>query len=161
MKILAIMLSAALLGCSTTSQVDQINAQRAAQDRECQSNGYKPGTTDYQTCIQVVAMNQVAANSAGAVATTAAATLPLVLLGAFFSDARLKEDVVRVGTLQNGLGLYRFRYLGGQQEFVGVLAQEVERVYPEAIVRGEDGYLRVHYGRIGAQLVTWEDWQGQ
>lgn len=33
---------------------------------------------------------------------------------------------------------------------LGVIAQEVERVFPELVERGEDGYLQVHYyGLIG------------
>jgi hypothetical protein len=89
---------------------------------------------------------------------TSVALLPLSFLGAFISDVRLKEDVVKVGQLDNGLGLYRFRYLGAQQQFVGVLAQEVERVRPEAVIRGSDGYLRVRYAAIGARMMTWETW---
>ena len=36
--------------------------------------------------------------------------------------------------------------------------QEVAEVVPEAIVRGDDGYLRVDYARLGLQLMTWEEW---
>jgi hypothetical protein len=142
-------------GCSTTSQVDQINAQRAQVAAECQSKGYKPGTQDYYTCAQVAGINQQAVSGVA----TSAALLPLAFLGAFVSDARLKQDVVRVGRLEEGIDLYRFRYLGGTQEFVGVLAQEVQRVHPNAVVKGSDGHLRVYYDRIGARLMTLADWE--
>lgn len=154
MRIAVIALCVALGGCSTTQQVDQVNAYRSQRDRECASKGYKPGTQDWTTCQQVVAMNQ----NATAGMATSVALLPLSFLGAFISDVRLKEDVVKVGQLDNGLGLYRFRYLGAQQQFVGVLAQEVERVRPEAVIRGSDGYLRVRYAAIGARMMTWETW---
>jgi hypothetical protein len=42
-----------------------------------------------------------------------------------FSDRRFKTGVARVDTLLSGLGLYRFRYLWGDIEYVGVMAQEV------------------------------------
>ena len=146
--------SLVLAGCSTTSQVEQVNMYRTQQDRECQSKGYKPGTQDYQTCLQVVAMNQSAVNS---VATTAA-LMPLAILGAFISDMRVKRDVAEVGRLANGIGLYRFRYYWNDQVFVGVLAQEVEAIRPDAVIRDGDGYLRVNYQKLGLNLLTWEEW---
>ena len=56
------------------------------------------------------------------------------------SDIALKHDVVLLGHLANGLGYYRFRYLG--VEGFRAIAQEVEGVMPEAVTRGNDGYLR-------------------
>ena len=61
------------------------------------------------------------------------------------SDIRLKHDIVLVGRLNDGLGLYRFVYNGGSKAYVGVIAQDVEQVMPQAVERGTDGYLRVHY----------------
>jgi hypothetical protein len=74
------------------------------------------------------------------------------------SDIQLKRDVVRVGTLVDGIGLYRFQYIWSDQVYVGVMAQEVQAVRPDAVVRGRDGYLRVDYGRIGAPFQTWDRW---
>lgn len=74
------------------------------------------------------------------------------------SDARLKEDIAEVGRLANGLGLYRFRYIGEETVHVGVMAQEVVGVDPLAVVRGADGYLRVNYDRLGIRMMTWEEW---
>jgi hypothetical protein len=34
-------------------------------------------------------------------------------------------------------------YNGSNQTYIGVMAQEVQKIKPEAIVRGDDGYLRV------------------
>jgi hypothetical protein len=75
------------------------------------------------------------------------------------SDARLKQDVVLLKKLDNGLNLYRFRYIGQDQLYVGVMAQEVRKVDPVAVMRGRDGYLRVDYGKLGLKLMTWEEWQ--
>jgi outer membrane immunogenic protein len=80
----------------------------------------------------------------------------------FISDARLKRDVTLVGHLDDGLGLYRYRYLWSDTFYVGVMAQEVALIHPDAVVRdGLDDYLRVDYGRLGLQLMTLPDWEAR
>lgn len=81
-------------------------------------------------------------------------------MGAVLSDIHAKHDTVLLGHLDNGLGFYRFSYNGSDKAYVGVMAQEVEAVRPDAVVRGSDGYLRVYYDRIGLHMQTWEDWVG-
>jgi hypothetical protein len=74
------------------------------------------------------------------------------------SDIALKHDIVLLGHLKNGLGYYRFSYLGSQTAYVGVIAQEVQQVRPDAVVRGRDGYLRVYYDRLGIEFRTYREW---
>ena len=74
------------------------------------------------------------------------------------SDIELKHDVVLLGHLANGLGYYRFSYLGSSKPYVGVIAQEVQSLVPEAVTRGRDGYLRVYYEKLGLKLRTHSDW---
>jgi hypothetical protein len=74
------------------------------------------------------------------------------------SDIALKHDIVQLGYLANGLGYYRFSYLGSSKPYVGVLAQEVQRVMPQAVTRGSDGYLRVYYDKLGLTMRTYGDW---
>jgi hypothetical protein len=38
------------------------------------------------------------------------------------------------------------------------LAQEVQDVTPEAVVRGKDGYLRVYYDKLGLTFETYRQW---
>lgn len=64
------------------------------------------------------------------------------------SDRRLKINIHKVGE-KNGLNLYQFRYLDGSGPFVGYMADEVEKTYPEAIIIDSDGYKAVNYGMIG------------
>jgi hypothetical protein len=78
-----------------------------------------------------------------------------------FSDIRLKRDIVRVGHLDNGLALYRYRYLWSDQLFVGVMAQEVAPMRPDAVVTGDDGFMRVDYARLGGRLMRWDEWENQ
>ncbi len=74
------------------------------------------------------------------------------------SDIALKHDVVLLGHLANGLGYYRFSYLGSSKQYVGVIAQEVRDMVPEAVTRGGDGYLRVYYEKLGLKLRLHNDW---
>lgn len=74
------------------------------------------------------------------------------------SDIALKHDVVLLGHLDNGLGYYRFSYLGSTRAYVGVMAQEVQMVMPDAVTRGSDGYLRVYYDRLGLKFRSYRDW---
>ena len=74
------------------------------------------------------------------------------------SDIRLKHDIVLLGRLDNGLGYYRFAYNGSEKPYVGVIAQEVRALRPDAVFRGRDGYLRVYYDRLGIDLQSYDDW---
>jgi hypothetical protein len=76
------------------------------------------------------------------------------------SDSRVKAGVVKLGTHPAGFGLYRFRYLWSETEYVGVIAQEVRELMPEAVVCGEDGILRVDYGALGFEMVPYAAWRG-
>lgn len=68
------------------------------------------------------------------------------------SDCRLKTDIRRVGSTAFGLPLYDFRYIGGKEVYRGVMAQDVLSVMPDAVVTGDDGFMRVHYGMLGAVM---------
>ncbi len=74
------------------------------------------------------------------------------------SDVQLKHHLVLLGYLTNGLGYYRFSYLGSSKSYVGVIAQEVQNLMPQAVTRGSDGYLRVYYEKLGLKLRTYSDW---
>ncbi len=64
-----------------------------------------------------------------------------------FSDIRLKKNIRRLSTRPDGLGVYEFEYIWGGGKQVGLMAQEVRRVYPDAV--GENsGYLTVDYSKV-------------
>lgn len=65
-------------------------------------------------------------------------------LGGIFSDRRLKDDVKPVGKLDNGLTVYSYRYKAGGPVQIGLMADEVEAVAPEA-VGNIGGYKTVRY----------------
>jgi Protein of unknown function (DUF3300) len=74
------------------------------------------------------------------------------------SDIALKYDINLLGYLDNGLGFYRFSYNGSNKAYVGVMAQEVQTLRPDAVVRGSDGYLRVFYDKLGLEFMTYKQW---
>jgi hypothetical protein len=74
------------------------------------------------------------------------------------SDIALKHDIALLGYLDDGIGFYRFAYNGSDTAYVGVMAQEVERVRPDAVVRGRDGYLLVFYEKLGLRFQTYNQW---
>jgi hypothetical protein len=75
---------------------------------------------------------------------------------------RLKEDIVPLARLANGLELYRFRYKGSDRTaYVGVMAQDVQKIDPGAVSRDRDGYLMVDYDRLGVDFMTWDEWVAQ
>ena len=67
--------------------------------------------------------------------------------GLAFSDARLKRDMVKVADDPRGFAWYEFEYAWGGGRHVGVMAQEVERVMPHAVV-DVAGYKAVDYARL-------------
>jgi hypothetical protein len=71
-----------------------------------------------------------------------------LLTGLFgkLSDVRAKENVKPVGKLDDGQKVYAYNYKGDPTPEIGLLAQEVEKVRPEAVATGPDGYKRVDYG---------------
>lgn len=66
------------------------------------------------------------------------------------SDERLKADITPVGALNDGQTVYSYRYKGDPRTQIGLLAQEVERIRPEAVTRHPSGYRMVDYRRATA-----------
>lgn len=60
------------------------------------------------------------------------------------SDRRAKEDISKIGKLDNGTNIYRFRYKGHPKWHIGVMADEV----PHAVMGQVNGYDVVDYGRV-------------
>lgn len=98
---------------------------------------------------QVTSTNIVSIGNALPVKTVT--TLPKSTLslpnGITTSDRRLKTNIQRIGTHRLGIGIYEFDYISGEHA-VGVMADEVKTVMPNAVIRGEDGYDRVDYSKL-------------
>jgi uncharacterized caspase-like protein len=101
------------------------------------------------------AASNAASKAAGNAASNAASKINIP------SDIRLKEDIVLLGRTHDGLQIYRYRYIGDDTFYVGVMAQEVAERAPDAVTRSEDGYLTVDYARLGLIFMTFEEWSRQ
>lgn len=80
----------------------------------------------------------------GGLFSAGASLIPLL------SDRRAKTEIKRIGTADNGLGLYLYRYKSGGPFQIGVMADEVEQVAPNAVVLGPDDFKRVNYAEAFA-----------
>jgi hypothetical protein len=67
---------------------------------------------------------------------------------AMFSDSRLKRNIKRIGTHITGIGIYCYNYIWGDTMHIGVMAQELQKVKPEAVIETESGYLAVDYNKL-------------
>ena len=61
-----------------------------------------------------------------------------------FSDRRLKTGIYKVGKLANGLAVYAYHYIWGGPLQVGLMADEVKALRPEAVIN-VGGYDAVNY----------------
>ena len=66
------------------------------------------------------------------------------------SDRRLKTDIQAVGVLDDGLKVYSYRYKSGGPVHIGVMADEVAVLRPQAYIKGGagDGFDAVDYSKL-------------
>lgn len=75
------------------------------------------------------------------------------------SDARLKTDILPLENASEGIAClegvtYRWSDPMAPQELqVGLIAQDVERCFPEVVTTGPNGYKSVSYARLVAPLI--------
>lgn len=68
-----------------------------------------------------------------------------------FSDRRLKIEIDPITKHKNGLMIYSYKYKWDSPEAgyrIGFMADEVEKLYPEAVYTTPAGYKMVDYGRL-------------
>jgi hypothetical protein len=75
------------------------------------------------------------------------------------SDYRFKRDVTPVALLADGAVLYSFRYFGSDKVYVGVMAQQIGAIDPQAVIMHANGYYWVDYDRLGLKMQTLQEWR--
>lgn len=75
-----------------------------------------------------------------------AGMMPGGFMGLAKSDIRTKRDIRHVGHTNDGQRLYTFRYIDGEDTHLGLMAQEVEQIKPDAVVE-IDGIKYVDYAK--------------
>jgi hypothetical protein len=155
-----------LLGTSgNVEQMSQMPLQLGLQIGAAQQPGQQAGAGMYQSGMNQGAQTQYgatqAANAAnaqfwgGVISGVGNVGAGMAKAGAF-SDIRTKENIKVIGKMKNGLNVYSFEYkkefkdseYAGHGKFVGVMAQEVEKIIPEAVFIGPNGYKAVNYSLI-------------
>ena len=71
------------------------------------------------------------------------------------SDIRLKKNIKKIGKTNSGINIYKWEWKdiayklnANLDRTVGVLAQEIKDIIPEAVIKAPDGYYRVNYSMI-------------
>lgn len=72
-------------------------------------------------------------------------------VGGWLSDARLKENLKLLDTVE-GIHIYLFDYISGPKNQVGVIAQEILDAHPQAVGLNEAGYYYVIYPMLPAPV---------
>lgn len=97
-------------------------------------------------------VDQFLANIAEGTGALSGSTTTTTQPGSLFSDERLKENIKPVGALKDGQKIYIYNYKGDPTPRIGLIAQEVEKKYPEAV--GEShGFKTVDYGKATEEAV--------
>ena len=114
-----------------------------------QMSGPTPGVgvagTDYSGLVQQNYQNQVNAYNAkmggiGGLFGTVG--------GWLFSDRRLKTDIRRVGQTDGGIPIYVYRYGNSGPFHMGVMADEIAAVIPDAVIDHVSGFKMVDYSEV-------------
>jgi hypothetical protein len=76
--------------------------------------------------------------------------------GAMRSDIQLKENITYINTSPEGHSIYEWNYKGEPESrrYQGVMAQELLKTAPHAVVEMDDGYLGVKYDEIDVSCVA-------
>ena len=67
------------------------------------------------------------------------------MAAAMMSDIRVKENLKKLDTI-DGINIYRFDYINGAKNQVGVIAQEMQEKCPECVIDGD--ILKVDYSKL-------------
>jgi hypothetical protein len=121
------------------------------------TNNYGIPTTDYAGIVN----NNYAQQMAGYNAQMASQQAGMGALGNLFgtlgsvipkfaalSDKRAKENIKEVGKTNDGQKIYSYNYKGDNKPQMGLIAQDVKRRNPDAVIRDKSsGFLMVDYGK--------------
>lgn len=114
---------------------------------DSRSSGFCGNNQAACLAIGAVIVGGIIASNSGGGATTAP---PLV------SDERLKTEVTPLYSLDNGLKIYAYRYIGTDAYFAGVMAQDLlsDQRFAHAVSISSDGFYTVDYSLLPVRLLN-------
>lgn len=134
-------------GLSDSGSIADILAMNARNASEEQANISKLG--EMQAGVHDAAASD--AKKAGKTSQLGGIIGAVGSIASIFSDERLKDILETVRIHEKGFRIVKFRYKGGVATWEGVVAQEVQKVFPQH-VREIGGYLAVDYKAIGVEM---------
>jgi hypothetical protein len=75
-------------------------------------------------------------------------------LAGAFSDRRMKTDIKDIGRTHDNQKIYSYRFKGSNMPQIGMMADEIEKRTPDAVMTGPDGLKRVRYDRATRKAAT-------
>lgn len=77
------------------------------------------------------------------------------------AEEKIKRNIKKIDTLENGLNIYRFQYQSEPTTYVGFLAHDIARheKYKHLVIKMSEGVYAIHYEKLGFQPITFETWQ--
>jgi hypothetical protein len=113
------------------------------QNQMSQYNAQQSGSNNLMSSLFSLG-GSVAGGFAGSEAGSAA-------IAGLFSDERLKDNIELVGK-EKGHNIYEFNYRDGSGRFRGVMAQDVIKTNPDAVMTMPNGYMAVNYDKLGLKM---------
>ena len=68
------------------------------------------------------------------------------------SSKKIKDNIVKIGKSILGYNIYKFNYKGQAQRYIGVIAEEIQQLKPEAVRMLPNGYLGVNYNLLDVEF---------
>ncbi len=69
-----------------------------------------------------------------------------------FSDIRLKEKIEKTGKSPSGIPTYEFNYIGDNNRYSGVMAQDLIEMNIDAVSMDDSGFYTVNYNNIDVDM---------
>jgi hypothetical protein len=135
---------------------DRFNIATMGQNAAAQTGTMTQNSTNSITDLITGIGNAGAAGQIGVANASAQGASNAMAIGGglakiFLSDRRMKCDLEKIGVHPAGIPIYSFRYVGGMQKVIGVMAQDVEKVVPGAVHHVFDVKF-VDYAELGRVL---------
>jgi len=73
-------------------------------------------------------------------------------VGGLFSDIRLKEKIEKTGKSPSGIPTYEFNYIGDNNRYSGVMAQDLIEMNIDAVSMDDSGFYKVNYNNIDVDM---------
>lgn len=107
------------------------------------SNALNQANANY--AMQAAQMNNANKIGWGDLMSTGQSAAQGAAMAAMRSDIRVKENLEKLDTI-DGINIYRFDYINGTKNQVGVIAQEMQEKCPECVIGGD--LLKVDYSKL-------------